>query len=441
MDNEQGAVGCSGSRTADMVRRVIKTGSVETIVGPHGFGELRAGWRVVVAGLAGVAFGLPGLPFYTVGVFASFFAAEFGWSFASIFLGLSFVTGAMLAVGPLAGMLIDRWGARLVSACSLVGLGVSYMTLAAADGSLSRYYLSWALISVFGIGATPAAFTRMVNGAFERRRGLALGLILSGSGLFAFVVKALGFFLIGAIGWRATILVIGTMPVLIAAPLVLWGFSRTQAAANRATLSTEAPEGLPVRDAVKSRAFWVLAAAFIPMSLAGAAPLPNLEMMLKWQGLAPPQVAHVASLIGFAIVAGRLGGGPLLDRFWAPGIGAGLLILGTNAWLLLALAPGHVMAATLFALLLGLVAGVELDLMAYLVARYLGMRSYATLYSALYGVFAVGAGFGPSLYAHVFDLTGSYLLVVNACALMLAAGAIILLLLGPYPTRLNQRRG
>lgn len=420
---------------------MIRTEWAEGAAGRRDGGEFKAGWRVVVAGLAGVALGLPGLPFYTVGLFASALAAEFGWSFASIFFGLVFVTGAMLMVGPLAGLLIDRCGARLVSALSLAGLGLAYMTLAASDGSLARYYLSWALIAVLGIGATPAAFTRMVNGAFERRRGLALGLVLSGSGLFAFLVKPLGFLVIGALGWRAAILAIGALPVLVAAPLALWGFPSTApGSAPRAGVSAAGAEGLSARQALRSRAFWLLGAAFIPMSLAIAAPLPTLETLLLWRGLSPAQVAHVTSLIGIAIVAGRVGGGLLLDRVWAPLIGAAILTLGAVGWLLLSFSAADVVAATVFAGLLGLVAGVELDLMAYLVARYLGMRSYATLYASLYGVFAVGAGLGPSLYAHVFDRTGSYALVVDACALMLGAGAVVLLFLGPYPVRAGDQR-
>ena len=76
--------------------------------------------------------------------------------------------------------------------------------------------------------------------------------------------------------------------------------------------------------------------------------------------------------------------------------------------------------------------------MAYLVARYLGMRSYATTYATLYGIFVVGAFVGPSLFGYAFDSTGTYSGILKACALLLAAGAATILLLGPYPTRKTQ---
>lgn len=76
------------------------------------FSEFRTSWRLVIAGLIGIAMGMPALPFYTIGIFAPIFAKEFGWPFASIFGGLALMAGAMLLVGPFAGMLIDRFGAR-----------------------------------------------------------------------------------------------------------------------------------------------------------------------------------------------------------------------------------------------------------------------------------------------------------------------------------------
>src|SRR5688500_20282316 len=102
--------------------------------------ELRAGWRLIVAALLGTAFGLPTLPFYTVGIYAPIFAAQFGWSFASIFGGLIVTTGILLLGAPVAGHLVDRFGARRVASVSLAGLGIGYMSLALARGSRAQDY-------------------------------------------------------------------------------------------------------------------------------------------------------------------------------------------------------------------------------------------------------------------------------------------------------------
>ena len=400
------------------------------------FGEFRTGWRPVLAALLGTATGMPAAPFYTIGIFAPVFAKEFGWPFASIFAGLALLSLAMLFAGPLAGMLIDRFGTRLLSSGSLVCLGLSYMTLALSNGSLGQYYLSWAAIAVLGLGATPAAFTRAINGAFVERRGLALGIALSGSGLVAFVAKPLAQLLIDAAGWRVAITAIGAMP-LLAAPVVFWGLANARANSVGAPVGAarSAPEGMTAGEAFRSRPFWLLAAVFVPMSLAVAAPLPHVENILRSLRLAPAEVVQLASIVGVAIVLGRVLGGLLIDRFWAPAVGGAILTAGAIACFILSLDAVGFAPAFAAIFLLGLSAGIEFDLMAYLVARYLGMRSYATTYAVLYGVFAIGAGFGPSLFGHVFDRTGTYSGILAAGALMLAAAAAAILCLGPYPSR------
>ena len=405
------------------------------------FSEFRNGWQIVLAGLLGTTFGLPAIPFYTIGVFAPIFAREFGWSFATIFGGLSLLAASVLTIGPFFATLIDKFGARLVASTSLVCLGLSYMTLAASNGSIGQYYLSWLAIAIFGLGATPVVFTRVINSAFEERRGLALGIALSGAGLFAFVVKPLAQLLIETGGWRVAILIVGAMPIVIACPMVLWGFAGLRSRNVDAGLALaglalrNASEGMTAREAFRSRSFWLLAIVFIPMSLAVAAPLPNIENILRSLRLSPTEIVQLASLVGIAAVAGRLLGGVLVDRFWAPAVGTAILTLGAVACFILSLDDVSFSVAFIAILLLGLVSGVEFDLMAYLVSRYLGMRSYATTYATLYGIFVVGAFVGPSLFGYVFDSTGTYSGILKACALLLIGGATMVLFLGPYPIR------
>ncbi|MFK8250902.1 MFS transporter [Ancylobacter terrae] len=400
------------------------------------FTELRKGFPLMVGGLLGSALGLPALPFYTVGILAPIFAEEFGWSFGTIFGGLSLLAGSVLIVGPFFATLIDKFGARLVAAISLTGLGLSYMTLAASNGSIERYYLSWTAIAIFGLGATPVVFTRVINGAFRERRGLALGIVLSGAGLFAFLVKPLAFLLIEAVGWRVTVLVVGALPILVACPAALWGFAGLRGGgAGAETVPSDARDGLSVREAFGSRYFWLLAIVFVPMSLAVAALLPNIENILRSLRMKPGEVVHLAALVGIAAVAGRLIGGVLVDRFWAPAVGTVILTMGAVACLIFSLDEVSFPLAFVAILLLGLTSGIEFDLMAYLVARYLGMRSYATTYAMLYGIFVVGAFVGPSLFGYAFDRMGSYSEILQVCVVLLLAGAGLILLLGPYPVR------
>jgi predicted MFS family arabinose efflux permease len=390
--------------------------------------ELRAGWRLIVAALLGTAFGLPTLPFYTVGIFAPIFASQFGWSFASIFAGLIVSTLVLLLGGAWIGYVIDRRGARTVAAASLAGLGLGYMTLALLDGSLVQYYVSWLILSAAGIGATSISFTAVINGAFSHVRGLALGVALSGIGLFALIVKPLAGWIIEVAGWRASILAIGCLPVL-AMPVVLWAIP----ARSATSAEGHAADDGGLKKAVRTRAFKLLVCAFVAISFANGAPIPHLENILRSARIDSQAILTLTSSVGAAIIVGRIAGGWLLDRLWAPVIGVVVLCAAALGLVMLSRANIDASTARIAILLLGFAGGVEVDLLPYLTARYLGVRNYAAVYGALFGLFALGAGVGPSLIGLAFDYFASYSQILTVCAGMLLLAAMLLLCLGRYP--------
>ena len=83
-------------------------------------------------------------------------------------------------------------------------------------------------------------------------------------------------------------------------------------------------------------------------------------------------------------------------------------------------------------MLIGLAAGAEQDLMAFLVARYFGMKSYGVVYGCMYGAFALGAGMGPYIFGRAFAETGTYDNMIMVAGIGFVCGSIPLLLLGKY---------
>jgi len=108
-----------------------------------------------------------------------------------------------------------------------------------------------------------------------------------------------------------------------------------------------------------------------------------MENILKHGGLTPKMVLTLTPLIGLAALTGRIVGGWLLDRFWAPVVAFFIVGLPSVACWLLARATHDYPAAAISIGLIGFALGVEYDLMAYFVARYFGMRSYAAIYGVL----------------------------------------------------------
>ena len=396
-----------------------------------GYGEFRKGWPIVLASMLGVGLGLSPLPFYTMGLLAPQLASAFGWGMGQIFFGITITTFMVLWAGPLAGWLAQRYGARPVALGSLLLFGLSFMAFALGDGSLTQYYLTWAAVAVLGAGTLPITWTRGVNAWFEARKGLALGLTLMGTGLFGIVAKPLTAWLIASHGWRGAYVGLGLLPLLIALP-VAWLLFRHIDGDPDAARPAPVHEGMGLAQALRDWRFWLMALAFMPISFALGGPIPNMENILKAGGLPREQIIGLTAFIGLSALTGRLLGGWLLDRFWAPAVALVILLMpGISCWLL---AHGPLTPATALVsiVLIGFAVGVEYDLMAFFVARYFGMRSYTAIYALLYGCFSFGAGTGPAVFGWSFDKTGSYSAVLMVSFGALVLGALAFLLLGRY---------
>jgi predicted MFS family arabinose efflux permease len=357
-------------------------------------------------------------------------AQKFGWSFGAIFFGITVQTMTAVVFAPLAGLLADRVGARPVALVSLGLFGLGFMTFALGNGSLAVYYGSWALIAAVGAGTLPMTWTRAINRRFDKRRGMALGIALMGTGLFGFFSKPLTHFLIGAVGWRGAYVGIGLLPLVIGLPIALALFFEPAGAVVRK--SAVVLEGMSLGESVRSWRFWLLGAALLPISFAITGPLPNMENILHGDGFSGAAITDLTSLIGLSAIVGRLVGGFLLDLFWAPAVAA--VILSTplvSLWLLTQGALTTFEAASAICLI-GFAVGVEYDLIAYLVAKYFGMRAYTTVYSVLYTCFGVGAGFAPFIFGWSFDRAHSYTPILETAAVLLVVSVLSLLTLGRY---------
>lgn len=412
--------------------------------------DSRRGWVVVIAATAGVALGLGPIPFYTVGMFAPELSREFGWSFATLMGSIAVQSAVVMFSSPLVGVALDRFGARLVALISMFLFGLCYMSLALSNGSLTLYYGQWVVMSLLGTGTLTATWTRVVTGWFDRHRGLALGLASTGSGITGFLIKPLTAWLIADFGWRTAFVVIGSLPIVIGLPLVAWllrentpGIVPVPDDASAAGVPLPLYEqGMTLVEALRHPRFWILAAAFFLISFSLTAPTPNLENLLRSSGFQLAAIAKVTASFGLAVIAGRIIGGWLLDRLWAPACAAVILALpALGCWLLAGYAIGS-QTALVSVIFLGLGVGFEFDLLAFLISRYFGQRHYGVIYGCFYTVIALGGGLGPVVYGYAFDSTGSYHLVLRIGVGFLIVGAGLLLLLGPYPdwNRMAQKR-
>jgi predicted MFS family arabinose efflux permease len=406
-----------------------------------GYGEFVKGWPVVLSAMLGISLGLSPIPFYTIGVLAPELAKTFHWSFAQIFLGVTVTPISVIVCSPIVGILSDRFGVRRVALTSVVLFALTFMAFALTTGSLVLYYLNWAALAAFGTGTLPITWTRAVNNWFYERRGLALGLSLFGTGLFSYLGVPFTRWVIDTYGWRAAYVAIGALPLLIVMPTAFFFFhdvgpASLAAADRKADLIAQKARtpGLTVKQVFADWRFWLMGVAFLPIAFSVGGVIPNLVTIFKTTGLAPAKAVGLASLIGLSVVAGRLVGGWLMDRIWAPIVALMLIGVPAMAYWLLGHGPFNEHTGFWAVILIGLAAGAEYDLMSFLVARYFGMKAFSIVYGALYSFFSVGAGIGPAVYGAFYDKSHSYAAPLTFSAVAMVIGALLLLGLGKYPS-------
>ena len=392
--------------------------------------EFAQGWRVFLASFIGVAIGLTALPFYTYGVFATPLQAEFGWSRSAVQLPLLFQTIGALALLPVIGWATDKYGARPVALLSLIAYFLAFASFSLMTGSLIQYYATAFILGVAGAGTMPITWTKAITGAFVRNRGMALGLALMGTGLTGFVAPAATNWLIEGLGWRSAYIYLALVPAIIGFPIVFFLFHEKK---YQSASSAGAMYGLSFREAVSSFRFWLIAASFFVISFGIGGSIPNLYPLYVEVGFTRAQAAGILSTVGLSVIFGRVATGYLLDRLWAPAVAAGLMALPAISLVLLIVSPSNITAAYVATILIGLAAGAEFDIIAYLASKYFGLLNYSKIYSMLYASFAIGASAAPAVFGRVYDTTGSYNQIFAISAVLFVLGAVILLFLGRYP--------
>ena len=154
--------------------------------------------------------------------------------------------------------------------------------------------------------------------------------------------------------------------------------------------------------------------------------------MMGSKGFQRADAVLLASFLGYSVYAGRLVAGYLLDFIWAPAIACALMIMPAISMMMFAGSDPSYSQMVIAIVLLGVAAGVEYDLLAYLVSRYFGVRSYSRIYGALYALFGLGAGFGPAAFGAVYSNTGSYDQALFYSMWGFIVCSLALLLLGRY---------
>jgi len=159
--------------------------------------EFKYGWPIVGSSAIGIGLGMSPLPFYTIGVFVAPFGDNFGWDVSQIMFGITVFSIAGFAASPIVGYLTDRIGPRKMVLIAITIFALGFMAFSLNTGSLTLYYFLWGILAFLGAGTLPITWTKAINAWFTKKRGLALGLSLLGTGFFGANAKLFAAYLNG----------------------------------------------------------------------------------------------------------------------------------------------------------------------------------------------------------------------------------------------------
>ncbi|GGH08693.1 MFS transporter [Silvibacterium dinghuense] len=364
-----------------------------------------AGWGVTAAAFAGVMVSFAPIIPYTFSLFLNPLHAAFGWKRQA--MGTAFALAAMTVacVSPLIGLLLDRFPPRRILLPAIVIFSAALASLSRLGPGIARFYFTFFILGLVANGTAQFAYTRTVLTWFDRRRGLALALILTGSGVGAFIIPPLTQWVIQNHGWRDAYLTLGGIALLGIPLTALLVRNRPHPIQHR---NENADSGATIGAAFRSWPFWILAIIIMLSAFSENGLVTNLAAILTEHGITASVAALALSVRGGCGIIGRLFAGILLDRFPAQRIQTFILLLSAFGTLILAYAKTPSISL-IGAALLGAGLGSEADVAPYLLSRYFGRKHFSVLYGFTWTAYAIGGATGPMTIGHLYDRAGAYL--------------------------------
>jgi MFS family permease len=284
-----------------------------------------------------------------------------------------------------------------------------------------------ASIIVLGIGlgaATWLAASLVIVNWFPNRRGMALGVVTfgmeSGGMVMTFTVGST----IAAYGWRAGYFVVAIPTVLLVLPLLLF-VVRTRPAnpsTQSVALQTETLPGYEVGEALRTRAFWMLALAELSFGLAAGGTFHHLVAFLEGLHYSLRAATLVVSIVLGMAAVGKVAMGALGDRIGGKNaLGIGFIMIAASVPILLNAAQPAMLV--LWLIIVGIAGASPVALGPLLTAETLGLKRFGTLFGWLGFALTFGLFIGPQMVGWMTDVTGSYTAGYALCGLICVMGA------------------
>lgn len=371
--------------------------------------------------------------FYSFGVFFTPVLTEFGWTRAATSGAYSLSLLLLGVMGMVMGRLNDRFGPRVIAMVCGLMVGLGFLLMSRVD-AIWQLYLFYGVIIATGMSTTFVPLLSTVARWFVKKRSLMTGVAVSGVGMGTIVVPILARWLISSYGWRWSYTIMGIavmISVILAAQLLRRDPGQVGLAPDGLRViedhsSDLESRGISVREAIRTRRFWIIAFVFFCSTFVTQTILMHIVPHAGGLGLSPISAAGILSIIGGLSIGGRIGLGTLADRIgnWLTFVFCFLIALG--GFILLLAGEREIWALYMFAVVFGFTYGGFMALPSPIVADLLGLKAHGALFGASNFLATVGGAVGTLIAGRIFDLNGTYRLAFLICACLCVAGLVLL---------------
>lgn len=381
------------------------------------FPGLYYGW-FVVAGTFVLSFVSVGIGFYGQTVFLDALIHEKGWSKASVSGGSTLFFMASGVAGVMVGRAVDRWGSRRMLGAGALCMATALLWLGRIARPYELYLVYTLLAASFAMSAA-IPLTGLVNRWFVTQRSRAMSLSQTGVSVGGLVLVPVATTFIAAHGFRSATTLLALLVLAVVLPVVFLilrddpgahGLTpdggRPARPRSARTMAPIAERSWRARDAVRTRAFVLLAASFGAILLCQTGVAVHHLHLLR-QHLDTSAAAFGAATIPVGSIVGRLLAGRFADQFDKRHVAAALFLI--QALAIAALSASSRPAPLLIASVsFGLTIGAVFMMQGLLVAEIFGLPSYGTVFGAVSLITGIGGGLGPLTVGLLSDSTGGY---------------------------------
>lgn len=337
---------------------------------------------------------------------------ELGWSATQVSTGASLVLVMMALGSPVAGNLMDRFGARIVMACGLLALALGVGATSYVSDA-TYYYILFGVVGGVGWASVSIPMTTAaISGYFVKFRGLAIGIGVSGASGGQLPILTLLGIMIAALGWRQSYQILAVVMAAIAV-LVLLRFRPPIDDPEDRTEMPAAPDKDALIDRLRflfaNRTFVLLLGAFslCGFTTAGVIDVYFIPYAISC-GFTLVEGSAAYGVHGLGNLAGVVLFSWMADHVNRPRLLASMFFLRAAAFVLLMFISVDISVMFVFAAIFGILNFATFPVIANIVATHIGVRIIGLTLGLLFGGHSLGAAIGVVIGGWMFDISARY---------------------------------